>query len=72
MFDLDIDLSDLERQSDQLVSECDVKIEQVARTMPQLEVRNYMEKVNNDFSEMSFEPLSDIWEEALGHLFDDI
>ena len=72
MFDLDIDLSDLERQSDQLVSEWDVKIEQLARTMPQLDVRDYMEKVNSEFSEMSFEPLSDIWEEALGHLFDDI
>lgn len=72
MLDLDMDLSDLERRSDELVAEWDVKIDQVARTMPQLDVRDYMEKVNQGFSEVSFEPLSDVWEEALGRLFDDV
>jgi predicted ATP-grasp superfamily ATP-dependent carboligase len=71
MFGLNMDLSDLEKQSNELISEWDAKIDQIARTMPQLRVRDYMEKVNSEFSEMSFEPLSDIWEDALGHLFDD-
>jgi proteasome assembly chaperone (PAC2) family protein len=72
MFGLAVDLSDLERQSDKLISEWNSKIAQVARAMPQLEVKDYMEKVNDEFSEMSFEPLSDVWEEALGDLFDDL
>jgi len=42
------------------------------RTMPQLEIAEYIEKMNDGFTEISFEPLSDIWKEALGNLFDDI
>jgi proteasome assembly chaperone (PAC2) family protein len=72
MFDLDIDLSDLERRSEELISAWDEKIEQMAVAMPQLGVRAYLEKVNEEFSEMSFFPLSDIWEEGLDHLFDDL
>ena len=70
MFNLRLDLSDLERQSEALVSEWDANIEKLARTMPQLGVRDYMEEVNDEFSEASFEPLSDVWDEALGQLFD--
>ena len=72
MFDLDLDLSDLERRSDELIAEWNAKIEQVALNMPQLGIKDLMEKVNQEFTEMSFEPLSDIWEEALGDLFDDL
>jgi len=72
MFDLDIDLSDLEGRSEELISAWDEKIEQMAVTMPQLKVKAYLEKVNEEFSEMSFFPLSDIWEEGLDHLFDDL
>ncbi|MFZ5918691.1 MAG: PAC2 family protein [Chloroflexota bacterium] len=72
MFDLDLDLSDLQRQSEKLIAAWDKKIEQMARTMPHLSVRDYMEKVNDEFTEMSFEPLSDVWTEALGKLLDEI
>ena len=72
MFHLGMDLSDLEKQSTELVAEWEAKIEYLASTMPQLEVREYMEKVYENFAEMSFEPLSDAWEEALGDLFEDL
>jgi predicted ATP-grasp superfamily ATP-dependent carboligase len=72
MFGLALDLSDLEKRSDKLISEWDAKIAQVERTMPQLEVKEYMKKVSAEFSEMSFEPLSDVWAEALGDLFDEL
>jgi predicted ATP-grasp superfamily ATP-dependent carboligase len=72
MFGLDMDLSDLERRSDELISTWDAKIEQLALSMPQLEVKKYMENINQEFTEMSFEPLSELWEDALGHLFEDI
>lgn len=71
MFKLDMDLSDLERRSEELISTWDSKIEELEQEMPQLEVRDYMEEVNEDFTEVSFMPLSDVWEEELGHLFDD-
>ena len=72
MFSLDMDLSDLEKRSDELVSTWDSKIAQVASRMPQLRVQDYMRRVNEEFSEMPFEPLSDVWEEALEDILDDL
>lgn len=72
VFDLDLDLSDLERRSDELISTWDVKIERMAMTMPQLGVKDYMEKVSRDFSEKSFVPLSDVWKEGLDRLLGDL
>ena len=72
MFKLGVDLSDLKRRSDELIPEWDSRIDHLARAMPQLEVRAYMEKVNSDFEELSFEPLSDLWEEELRGLFEDL
>ena len=72
MFKLDMDLSDLERRSQELISEWDSKIDHLARTMPQLEIKAYMEQVDKDFTEVSFVPLSSVWEEELGHLLEDL
>jgi hypothetical protein len=70
MFDLDLDLSDLERRSEELISEWHSKIDQLEKKMPRLGVKEYMEKVNRDFTEVSFLPLSDVWEEELGSLLE--
>ena len=72
MFNLGIDLSDLERQSDELLSSMDSKIDELERTMPELEVREYLERLTRDFVEMSFMPLGDVWERELEDLFDDM
>ncbi|MFQ5906822.1 MAG: PAC2 family protein [bacterium] len=69
MFDLEFDLSDLERQSKELISQMDSKIDELERKMPQLKVREYMEKLTEDFTEMPFVPLGDVWERELGDLF---
>jgi len=71
MFKLDMDLSDLGRRSEDLISEWDSKINELAEKMPQLKVREYMKGVNEGFTEVPFMPLSEVWEEELGHLFDD-
>jgi predicted ATP-grasp superfamily ATP-dependent carboligase len=71
MFSLDVDLSDLERRSREFIAAWDSKIDQVVETMPQLGVREYLEEIDRDFTERSFVPLSDVWEEALNHLFDE-
>jgi len=72
MFDLGLDLSGLEKRSRELVSEWDSKIDHMARAMPHLRVAEYMEQVNKEFTEVSFVPLSDVWEEELGHLLEDL
>ena len=70
MFDLDMDLSDLERQSEKLVTTWDSKIDHLAQTMPHLQVKDYMEKVNADFATKdSTDRLSDVWEDALQDIF---
>jgi predicted ATP-grasp superfamily ATP-dependent carboligase len=72
MFDLGIDLSDLERQSDELVSSMDYKIDELDRAMPQFKVREYVERLTRDFVEMPFMPLGEVWERELGDLFGDM
>jgi predicted ATP-grasp superfamily ATP-dependent carboligase len=72
MFDLGADLSDLGKESDELISSMDSQIEELDGKMPRLRVKEYMEKVERDFTEMSFMPLDDVWERELGDLFEDL
>lgn len=72
MFRLGIDLSDLEKQSRQLVAQMDAEIDELERKLPQLQVREYLEKLTSDFIEIPFMPLGDVWERELGDLFGDI
>lgn len=71
MFGLGIDLSDLDRQSEELISSLDAKIEELERTLPQINVRGYLEKLTSSFVERPFMPLDDVWERELGDLFDE-
>ena len=70
MFDLDMDLSDLQTRSEELTASWDAKIDQLSE-MPQLDVQAYLKEVNEQFTERTFLPSRDIWEEALGDLFND-
>jgi proteasome assembly chaperone (PAC2) family protein len=72
MFDLGIDLSDLERQSHELTSSMADKVAALERELPQLKVRDYMAKLTSDFTEVPFMPLDDVWERELGDLFGDV
>lgn len=72
MFKLGIDLSDLERQSKELVMLMDAKIDELDRKLPQLNAREYIEELDTEFTEMSFVPLDDVWEQELGDLFKDM
>ncbi|MGD8245287.1 MAG: PAC2 family protein [Anaerolineae bacterium] len=70
MFALDLDLTDLERRSAELVVAWDARIAQLKKKMPDV-VESYLDEVNEDFTERSFDPLGRAWEDALGSLFDD-
>jgi len=71
MFDLGIDLSDLARQADEITASMDAEINQLNEKMPELHVRDYMQKLAKNFTEISFMPLDDVWERELGDLFGD-
>ncbi|GIV78650.1 PAC2 family protein [Litorilinea aerophila] len=72
MFGLGIDLSDLDRRSEELTASIEAKVEELDRTMPQLNVRAYLQKVASEFTERPFMPLDDVWEEGLSDLFEDL
>jgi proteasome assembly chaperone (PAC2) family protein len=65
MFSLSIDLSELERRSDELMAAMDDKMVELEKEMPQLHVRKYLEKVALEFEELPFLPLDDMWEREL-------
>jgi len=70
MFGLRLDLSDLERQSDELMASMSAEIDELEKKAPQLSIREYLDKLAKDFDEMSFMPL-DVWDRELGDLFKD-
>lgn len=70
MFDLDLDLSDLEERSAELTAAWDSRLAALKNRLPD-EVTAYMEEVNQEFEERSFDPLSQAWEDALGDIFED-
>lgn len=72
MFDLGLSLSDLSRRSDDLLLSIDSDIDELAKELPQLNIREFLRKVNEEFTERTFMPLDDIWERELGNLFDDL
>lgn len=71
MFDMDIDLTELEHQSYELMLSMDAKIDEVEERLPQLEVKEYLAQVAEEFEDKPFVALSDVWGKALGNMFDD-
>ena len=70
MLKADIDLADLEKKSRKLIRAVDAKIEELETTSPQLEVREYLQKLADDFKETPFNPLDEVWAEELRRLFE--
>ena len=72
MFNLGLDLRELEQQGDELSSTLDAKIAELETKMPELKLREYMEKLAEEFREVPFMPLDDVWERELGDFLDNI
>ncbi len=70
MLGTDFDLDDLEEKSQELIEALDDKVSQLDNLAPQLGVRDYLERLNEAFTEVPFEPLGDVWEDELRRLFD--
>lgn len=71
MMGLDLDLSELEEQSIELVDMMDAKIEEMADELPELEIRTYFDQIADEYEERPFFELGEVWEEELRDLFDD-
>jgi len=72
MFGINIDLTDLDKQSDELTSALKSELKSLETKAPQLEVESYMKKVETEFTEMPFMPLDTLWEDELGDIFKDL
>ena len=72
MFNLGINLSDLDRQSEELVISMEAKVAELDRNMPQLKAREYLERLSKEFNENSFMPLDDLWATELEDIFRNI
>ncbi len=69
MLQLELDLTDLEDKSKELIQLFDTKIEELDGEAPQLGVRDYLSHLSEDFVATPFSPLDDVWEEELRRLF---
>ncbi len=70
MFKLGLDLSDLERRSNELTASIAQKINEIDGRLPQLGIHEFMARVGAEFTETPFMPL-DVWERGLEDLFTD-
>ncbi len=72
LLNLGIDLKELEKNSGEMVTAIDAKIEELIEELPQLNIREYLDKLSADFDELSFVPLDDVWEQGLRDIFKDM
>lgn len=61
---------DLERKAKQVVRAVDAKVEELERMSPELGVRDYLAKLSLGFTETTFDPLDEVWEDELRRLLD--
>ncbi|MCW5850364.1 MAG: PAC2 family protein [Anaerolineae bacterium] len=72
MLSLGIDLTDLEHKSDQLIAEMNIKLDELESKTPKHRIRDHIEKMTEDFVELPFNPLDDLWSKELGDIFKDL
>jgi proteasome assembly chaperone (PAC2) family protein len=71
MLQMEFDLTDLERKSRRLIKIVDAKVDELDGLAPQLGVREYLDQLSEEFAEVTFQPLDDVWEEEFRRLFED-
>lgn len=69
MMELALDLTDLQQQGEDLIAEMDRRLAELAEEKPQLNVKDFLAQLETNFTELSFVPLDDVWEEELRDIF---
>lgn len=70
MFKTNFDLGELASQSKELVRELAERIDEFEKQAPQAGVREYFQKLAENFTETPFIPLDDVWEQNLRKILD--
>ena len=66
------DLLDLEKKSRRQLKVIEGKIEDLDVANPALNVRAFIDRLSENFTEVPFSPLDDVWEKNLGQLLDSL
>lgn len=69
--EIEIDLSDLEARTAELISVIDKKVDELDLETPSAGLRSYFTQLATAFDEEVFNPLDDVWEDELRRLLDD-
>ena len=72
MFDLQLDLTDLERLSEEVISSMKDKLQELDTQMPELQIQEYLSDLDQEFIERPFTPLDDVWKKGLEDIFKDL
>lgn len=70
MLKLTLDLSELEQKSQELIKLMETRIEELDRQEPELGLSDTLQRLSEEFTEVTFNPLEDVWEEELRRLFE--
>jgi proteasome assembly chaperone (PAC2) family protein len=70
MLKMQFSLADLEQKSERLIKLVESKVEEIDSIDPQIGVRDYLKKLSDDFTEVTFSPVDDLWEDELRRLLD--
>lgn len=65
-----IDLTDLEDLSNDLIVKIDDKVIELNNKYPELRIEDFFQRLRGEFEEKSFNPLDDVWQDSLQHLGD--
>ncbi len=71
MLKTNFDLADLEYRSRQLIEVMDAKMEEFEQADPELNIQEYFSRLTEDFNEVTFDPLADVWEDEIRRILDD-
>jgi len=71
MFNLTLDLTELESESERLFTSIEAEIDRLEGETPELRIRDYIDSLSEDFTEKRFVPLGDMWTRGLRDLLDD-
>lgn len=63
MLKLKVDLTDLAHKAQAEVKDINAKIDELEKSAPQLGLREYFQRISEEFTEAPFIPLDDVWEE---------
>ena len=70
MLKLGADLTDLEQKSQQLIEQIEAKVDEIESAAPDVGVRDYLLHLSDDFKEITFNPLDEVWEQEMRRIFD--